>query len=279
MLALPRRPEMQILPEIDGRMRIGDFWTLYGDEMGDPESKTACDKVAAVLRTKHGKISVDGMMRMIYSAIVNIVKECGGNENWVKAIEELVGARFERLAPGAPESAIHGEGCQVAMRPGTNEAAARCANPAKSRYGQELFAAGRIEEISPPLDEYVGTVITETDDPVTKTLSYLDTKNVVEENLKYMACVHGYVSGDKFVFQRLAKLCKQQKWTPYTLAGHQPATWFKKHKERFKNSRKTIAKDVYPKLRVSKENAAGLCSQPRTHLLNLSPSPPRPPLL
>jgi hypothetical protein len=260
-----RRQQAATIPEMDERMRIGAFWETYGNELEGEEEKVACKKVLAALRKHHGAISVGCMFALSYQAMVAIVEACGGARAWVTTIEKLFGLQFERLNPGAPESARAALtlSTQPTLKPGTNERAPRCEKDGAVRLGQELLSTGRIAlMIDPPLDSYVGTVITETEDPENEQLSYLDTCAVVEENFKYMACVHNYVRGDKWVFKQLSKRCKQKKWKPYTMVGHPPATWFDKHKNRFKNGRKTIADKIYPKLCVTKENSVGVWHNP-----------------
>jgi hypothetical protein len=217
---------------------IGALWQRVARQLS-PELAAACDRIATAMTDELLLVTIGCLLQpsLMLSEITAVITDNGGKPGWVRTVQYLIGHQFPSMASSVPPSAAlameSGEQLEQSSQGGRRTARFRAdGEEARAAF---LFRTGQLCSVQIPRAK-IPDVITQTDNPTTEPLSYLDTVRVMRVLFAWSAAqVH--VEGDKQMSKHLAGQLYELLPHPY---GN--CTWMQKFETRKSNGRKSRAK-------------------------------------
>ena len=219
------------------------FWNeVVGKQMGFQAEAT---RIHESLASEFGLITVGCLkqpwvtLTMIETAVVKATQSethPEGRRGWMRSIQHLLQHQFSTMAPGAPVSAA------LAIS-GSLTCGTRLPLYAPKdglKLGEKLKLEGTLDEIRLP--GVLDTMEYETENPFVADLSANDTKEISKHVFLQRALADNYVSGDKEVEKKYAKLLKAKYLGKPAFSGD----WKKILKGRAAMGRRTSASVRHP---------------------------------
>ena len=219
------------------------FWNeVVGKQMGFQAEAT---RIHESLASEFGLITVGCLkqpwvtLTMIETAVVKATQSethPEGRRGWMRSIQHLLQHQFSTMAPGAPVSAALALSGSLTCGPRLPLYAPKDG----LKLGEKLKLEGTLDEIRLP--GVLDTMEYETENPFVADLSANDTKEISKHVFLQRALADNYVSGDKEVEKKYAKLLKAKYLGKPAFSGD----WKKILKGRAAMGRRTSASVRHP---------------------------------
>ena len=233
---------------------VSSYWSFLASRMSEGHAATACSLISSDLIENELCITIGCMLALPYHTFCAIVcKEGRGKLGWVRSTEKMWNHEFDRgdRVDTAPASAPLGMSfyAEEQEEPQPKSEWVQCLErSARLNLGTRLQSAGTLTSaivipvgacalhVLPPAPRphasesnackaptptpayccsgALRAALTETKEPENGELSSIDTSNTARELVKYLACQHKYIAGDKRIATHLHNAMVGLKWRP-----------------------------------------------------------------
>ena len=192
---------------------IDKFWKIFGQQMASavPDAPAVAQAICDKIKELHAAITV-GCMTDLY---LHEMEECcvagGGLARWAKSVQRLLGTKFRQVdtfisTSSEPPPLLTYANDLIARVADASASTAPAKNaprfPSNCKIGEWLQERGLLEGCVVPKSSLLAAVI-ETKNRTTDTLTYNDTKAVMNVFFVFIATKYGNVGSCKTLFLHL----------------------------------------------------------------------------